>query len=194
MLSNIMPSCSLEPVILDFSLDDIMRMSVIRRWAIIDMARDQSVAEHSYNVAMICLAILNGPLCGYFIGDDRFEVVMWALCHDLPEIDSGDIPTPMKSWLKSDIEEMETVKYRDWTHEKSSIPELMRCLVKVADSIDAIIFCKKYCIDHRKHDILDEMGKRLIVSTEKLDDLVKENDPQESWRSTKNFIRNMVNL
>ncbi len=146
-------------MILDFSLYDTMNLSNIKRWGIIDMSREQSVAEHSYNVAMISSYLINHINTSTFDADLlKCQTVSWALVHDLPEILSGDIPTPMKSYLKDSISKMEEEKFPKWHQFKETIEgTLVQKIVKVADFVDAIQFAKRYCIDERKSEIIEEM-------------------------------------
>jgi hypothetical protein len=81
-------------------IHDVMRASSVRRWHIVATSRSQSLAEHSFNVAQIALAILDEFKCGmreYWGG----QVVLMAINHDLYEVYEGDIPStakPDKDW------------------------------------------------------------------------------------------------
>ena len=87
---------------------DFLRASHIKRWGIVLTADTQSVAEHLYRVWT--LVHQWGPLAGLTEEDQRIAE-QWALMHDLPEIRTGDNPTPhktpiIKEWLaqvESDI-------------------------------------------------------------------------------------------
>lgn len=62
----------------------------------------QTVAEHSYHVAMLCLRLTGGRA--------SVELLKSALYHDLAETMTGDVPAPAK-WanptLKSELEHIE---------------------------------------------------------------------------------------
>ncbi len=87
-------------MILDFSFEEVMRLSNLKRWGIVEMSRSQSVAEHSYNVAMIAVHIVDRL---ENVSSDktslRSVVMGWSLAHDLPEVVTGDIPTPLKEMM-----------------------------------------------------------------------------------------------
>lgn len=103
-----------------FGIIPALRASLIRRWAIIDMAREQSVAEHSFNVAMIARKI--AETMG-FSEEAVNKIMVRALDHDWPEeIYTGDVPSPCKE-RHSDINTED--------------------IVKVADMIESLRFFKK---------------------------------------------------
>ncbi len=74
----------------------LMRMKYITRWALMRNTYPENICEHSYDVAVLAhaLAELENTRFG---GKVRVEkAVMIALYHDLPEILTGDMPTPIK--------------------------------------------------------------------------------------------------
>jgi len=74
----------------------LMRMKYITRWALMRNTRPENICEHSYDVAVLthALATLENTRFG---GDVQVEkAVMIALYHDVPEILTGDMPTPIK--------------------------------------------------------------------------------------------------
>ena len=139
----------------------ISRMKYIDRWALMRNSRNESLSEHSLEVAMIAHA-----LC--VIGNVRFnknldanKAALIGLYHDAPEIITGDMPTPVKygagemkeaysqvekvaeltllNQLPKDIREAaydDIFKEGDDENEK-----YMRRLVKAADKISARIKC-----------------------------------------------------
>ncbi len=74
----------------------LMRMKYITRWALMRNTRPENICEHSYDVAVLthALATLENTR---FCGNVQVEkAVMIALYHDVPEILTGDMPTPIK--------------------------------------------------------------------------------------------------
>ena len=74
-------------------LDALLRLQDVRRWHIVRVAgREQSVAEHSFNVAVLgrrYLQVIGRPdLVGEYLGR--------ALLHDWDEALFGDVPSPAK--------------------------------------------------------------------------------------------------
>jgi len=105
-----------------------LRAGIVPRWAIIKTSKTQSVAEHSYNVAMITRIILTGFILTPL--DDN-DIILMALDHDWKsEVYTGDIPNP--------------AKVRNPNAEVLSIEE---AIIKLADCIEGYAFINRNCSD-----------------------------------------------
>lgn len=72
------------------------RMKLINRWPLMRNVRTENVQEHSLQVAMVAhsLALIRNK---YFDGQlDPFKIATIALFHDVSEVLTGDLPTPVK--------------------------------------------------------------------------------------------------
>lgn len=155
-------------MILDFTFNQVMKLSSIKRWAIIEMSRPQSVAEHSYNVAMITLSVINTlERNGEYKMDnvEKHTAMGWALCHDLTEILTGDFPSSLKEHFGNDIAQMEKDKFPCHHHLKRTAEQFVipKIVVKAADLVDAIQYAKRFCVDDGKEKILMDMRDKLRV-------------------------------
>lgn len=143
----------------------LSRMKYISRWALMRNANNESLSEHSLETAIIAhaLAMLhNARFCGGEpISAER--VVTLALLHDIPEVLTGDLPTPVKyhspqmravyhevedsacSSLLNLLPEDLKASYAPLLSPDSSEAELWR-YVKAADKLSALI----KCIEERK--------------------------------------------
>ena len=139
-------------MILDFTYPDVMRMMVIKRWGIISMTRTQSVAEHSYNVAMMALNIYNNSRNL----DVSVEwILVLALTHDLPEIHTGDIPMSLKTdEIKQAVKEYENAACPKLSMFKQQSKEIELLIVKAADIMEAITYCRRYSDDPRSNEVI----------------------------------------
>ena len=70
-------------------------------WRVRGVRNGESVAEHSYAVALICMILADRMS----IELDREKLLMIALLHDLPEHMLGDIHAPATKLLGEDIKE-----------------------------------------------------------------------------------------
>lgn len=72
------------------------RMKFIRRWSLMRSVRDENILEHSGQVAMfthaLC-AIQNEVYSGHVNVE---KAVLYALYHEVSEVVTGDLPTPIK--------------------------------------------------------------------------------------------------
>ena len=133
------------------------RMKFIRRWQLMRSTREENIMEHSHSVA-----VLTHALCaverGVFGGEvDSEKAVLYALYHELSEVMTGDLPTPVKYFnvsIHGEYEKLETLAVEKI--EKTLPPEMRGELspylkadkaseeytfVKAADKLSAYIKC-----------------------------------------------------
>ena len=139
----------------------LFRMKYIDRWALMRNSRNETLTEHTLEVAVLAhaLATIGNTRCGRNYAADRAAVL--GLFHDAHEILTGDMPTPVKyqnftiesafkgveqaanqtliSMLPEDLQNT----YEPLLHEKD---EELRPLIKAADKLSALI----KCIEERK--------------------------------------------
>lgn len=74
----------------------INRMKYIKRWSLMRSIREENIMEHSQQVAVIAhaLALINNKIFGGNV--DANKVVMLAQYHEVGEVITGDLPTPIK--------------------------------------------------------------------------------------------------
>lgn len=72
------------------------RMKYIRRWSLMRSVRDENIMEHSQQVAVIAhaLALINNKI--YHGSVDVNKAVLLAQYHEVGEVITGDLPTPIK--------------------------------------------------------------------------------------------------
>lgn len=139
------------------------RLKYINRWALMRNSREENLSEHSLEVAMIAhaLCIIGNKRLGKNLNADRAALI--GLYHDVTEIITGDLPTPIKYFnanIKTVYKEIEHVAseklllilpedFRDEYGEilePDSGYEYERALVKGADKLSAYI----KCLDERR--------------------------------------------
>ncbi len=134
------------------------RMKYINRWALMRNVNEENISEHSNDVAVIAhaLAVISNVRFGGSLNAERAAFL--GLYHDMTEIITGDMPTPVK-YHSDDMREAFR-KVEDMASHKllSMLPEDMRAyyesaffpkqedgylwkLVKAADKISALIKC-----------------------------------------------------
>lgn len=133
------------------TLNEILRASHVHRWNIVATSRDQSVAEHSFNVCMIAR-----HMCKKMDIDDT-NITKAALEHDLDEVIFGDIPSPMKAKLLRDGVDINSYvgnKMRELTDQEEAI-------LKTADLLDAALFLRDHAVGKHAYNVLIEVKDRL---------------------------------
>lgn len=74
----------------------ISRMKYINRWGLMRNIKDENVSEHSLDVAVIAhaLAIIQKRRLNMDVNPEK--TALYAIYHDVSEIFTGDMPTPVK--------------------------------------------------------------------------------------------------
>ena len=136
----------------------LYRLRFIRRWSLMRNAVPESVAEHSFQVAVLAHALctIGRQVFGRAVPTER--VVTLALFHDAEEVITGDIPTPVKhhnAELLRSLRQVEALAserllgmvpdplletYRPLLHGPERDPDLL-AWVKAADKLDAYLKC-----------------------------------------------------
>ncbi len=134
----------------------IFRQKYIKRWGLMHNLRDESLAEHSSETAILAHALAT-------IGNTYFKknynverAVTLALFHDIPEVYTGDLPTPIKYFSDEMRENYKLIEENAVNALISHLPtelapqykellsadgdELYR-IVKAADKLSALIKC-----------------------------------------------------
>ncbi len=134
------------------------RTKYINRWALMRNTRYETLSEHSAEVAEIshALAVIGNEKLGKNYNAERAALL--GLYHDLPEIITGDLPTPVKYYseetklaykaveknaskqLLSMLPDYLRKDYESLFKKKNDDKELWR-LVKSADKICAYLKC-----------------------------------------------------
>ena len=79
-----------------------LRSGHVRRWHIVAVAREQTIADHMYRVGVIAEEILR--ILGLFDWNNNLTLntMRWAAIHDRHEYLLGDLPTPGKTAIRNE--------------------------------------------------------------------------------------------
>lgn len=136
----------------------LSRMKLIQRWGLMRNTQQENIQEHSLQVAMVAhaLALIRNAYHGGRV--DAQRVMALAAFHEVAEVFTGDLPTPIKYFNKEikglydDIEEQAKHKlcamlpaelqeaYRTLLFAQPQEAELWQ-LVKAADKVCAYLKC-----------------------------------------------------
>jgi len=135
----------------------LKRMRFINRWSLMRNTETENIQEHSLEVAMVAhnLAALKNE---YFGGNlDVNKVAVIAMYHEVSEIFTGDMPTPIKYFdpklrsLYGEVESLAQEKmlstlpkrlqavYKPYIVDAETLPEWP--IVKAADTLSAYMKC-----------------------------------------------------
>ncbi len=115
----------------------LLRMKNIKRWGLMRNTEPENIKEHSLDVAYIAHALAA-------IGNGKFQrncdvksIVMYAMYHDVSEVITGDLATPIKYFnpeIKKAYKEIESLSVDKI---KAMIPEDMYAEYKYLDEPEA---------------------------------------------------------
>ncbi len=135
----------------------LSRMKNIHRWALMRNTRFENISEHSHEVAVLAhaLALITNRHYDGHVDEER--CVLLAVYHDVPEILTGDMPTPVKYYNPAIREAYRQV-------EESACDKLLELLpADLQADYDVLI---------RPRDT-DSMELRLVKAADKLSALIK---------------------
>lgn len=141
----------------------LSRMKYINRWALMRNTSADTLSQHSHEVSAVAyvLCVIGNRRYGKAYNGERASLL--GLFHDMPEIITGDLPTPVKYFnpeIKDAYKKVEAVASEKLLatlpddlredfdflfNEKESDADLWK-IVKAADKISALI----KCIEERK--------------------------------------------
>ena len=135
----------------------LSRMKYIFRWSLMRNTRTENICEHTQEVAVIAhvLALLHNKRFGGSVNVER--CVLLSMYHDVTEILTGDLPTPVKYNDKAIRDEYRRIERLSAERLLSQLPpdleeeyrplllqdadETERQIVKAADKLSALIKC-----------------------------------------------------
>lgn len=151
----------------NLNLKDVYRATDVNRWGIVKVARNQSIAEHSFQVAMIASRICD------LLGEHQCfkDNVVWrALTHDLTEVLTGDLASPLKPLLGDEAQAR--LKSFEQSITILGLPQAQgeskaQQVVKAADLIEAIAFLDQNAMTSHgewvKCKLLDDLHERFAA-------------------------------
>ena len=128
------------------------RMKYINRWGLMRNLRNENLTEHSAECAMLshALALIGNRYFGK--NYDENKIAVYALYHDMSEIFTGDLPTPVKYFNDSIRDSYKSLEKNALENALSKLPEKLR-----GDYTDVLMF-----------EELDEDAKKIVKAADKL--------------------------
>lgn len=175
---------------------DVVRSGHIKRWSIVRVHRDQTIAEHMYQVAVFA-EMFAREIIPEYNDEMRGRLLHHALLHDIPEVMSGDLPTPVKRRIDSfgnigEIDKMLDDSYwglRDSGKKPKELPSIYQSIIKLADLTEALLFLEIEGVDQRAKVVQGTLFESLLnVVT-----ACQEMHPQINWVKTIKMARSALN-
>lgn len=154
-------------------LNELMRMSHVKRWGIVNTSRPQSLAEHSFNVILISTQLAQAMKWnGMMHPSQLLHLVTWAMLHDSVEVFTGDTPTPHKAMLRQHGANLRAAEesYSRGYYEAANKARgtVVAMVTKLADTMEAVHFLKDHGVgDHARLEVLPLLRQQLEESIDK---------------------------
>lgn len=160
------------------TIQDKLRASTVKRWHIVNVSQQQSVAEHSFNVAMI-----SAHMCQKMGRGVAFTqaVAYHAMMHDIDEVILGDTPTPTKIIMLECGFDINKVMPPEMP-----VPVGYKPIIKAADYIDALMYIRENGVGRHADAVAVDIHKNYNVFFQSLDD----DALRDAMRETLNDLRN----
>lgn len=146
---------------------DKLRALDIIRWNMVPTQRQQSLAEHTFMVALVAEHIANE------LGLPTGAILRLALYHDLEEVMTGDIPAPTKRKLENTGLNFNAV-FNQLGFLDITAPPNAIVIVKAADYIADIIYLRRYGNTKYALLVMDRLSKNFWDYVDKLPDEIKD--------------------
>lgn len=148
-----------------------LRACHVRRWHIVQTSREQTLAEHSFAVAVIAGSLAAAmQYKGLMHHGLQLKLLQHALAHDLIEVRTGDMPTPFKRFLEKAggvgiVEKAEDLVDSDHSGSMRTVEGTeIETIVKLADLIEAVYFLQDNGVGAHAKTVLDGLRMNLSVA------------------------------
>ena len=136
-------------------LHDILRAGTIQRWHIVNTARQQTLAEHQFNTAILTQAICTRMGVAQ---DVTMRCTLLALVHDAGECKTGDIPTPAKKLLRKELgPKLDKVLGQFDVEQTDELPRTLKHVLKCADYLDSMLFLQENKVGRHAEFVLADI-------------------------------------
>lgn len=175
---------------MDLTIVDVYRTGHVNRWQIVRTLRQQTIAEHMYLVAMTARDVARAVMGPRFTAQEELAILRWALVHDLPEVVTGDIPTPVKDYVRSayGVDPFMTMDHTissefNMANSDMEGSPLME-IAKMADVMEAIAFLHVEGASRHAHSVKTKLRGAL----HKIVDGARESWPDLNWDAVERIM------
>lgn len=169
---------------------ELRTASVVNRWSIVRTLKPDNVAEHSYYVT--CYSVALARLLEW--KGSLADLMYLALMHDVEELLTGDLVSPVKGNIVDDslyeryVTEQMDQRLPGIQHQMIKIVESpygyqAELIVKVADKVDAVLFLMTECGmgNTKLEPLLVDAMRNLRSAWGKLEEEIETMNGEQLW-------------
>lgn len=144
-------------------IDVVTKGASVKRFHTVPTIGNETVGEHSFSVAMMCLALTDGKASS--------QLIKAALFHDLAEQHTGDTPATSK-WanpmLKTVLQAMEE-SFEEQNGLVVDLPERDKLVLKWSDMLSLLLYCKQQRdLGNKNMNVIFSRGVEYLSNLERL--------------------------
>lgn len=157
---------------MSLTLADAARARRTKRWHMLSVSEECSLASHSFMVAMIAESLVN-EVAPNTSENIRYHLLKYCLIHDLDETVLGDWPGHVKAYLKDNYPDVKSVFDRLSVEVNPmaqkhlrELPEHLLLLIEIADKLEALFFIETFGRDPKQEQSaasLNEIIERTTI-------------------------------
>lgn len=119
-------------------ISNVIESGEVQRFHAVPSVPMQSVAQHAWGVSVLCTFIKTDP---------RPDMIMFALCHDMEELYTGDVPFTTKrevAGLNELLEKAEEACRKEHLFDLPRITKAEKAVLKFADMLEGLRWTATY--------------------------------------------------
>jgi len=128
------------------------RMKYIKRWQLMRSTRKENIMEHSQSVAVLAHALVTIHNEVYGGTADVLKTVLYAMYHEVSEVMTGDLPTPIKYYNRSIHGAYKELEKSACEKIVGTLPEAMKT------GIEPYVIADEECLEYRLVKAADRLA------------------------------------
>ena len=128
------------------------RMKYIKRWQLMRSTRKENIMEHSQSVAVLAHALVTIHNDVYGGNADVLKTVLYAMYHEVSEVMTGDLPTPIKYYNRSIHGAYKELEKNACEKIVATLPDEMR------GGIEPYVIADEDCVEYRLVKAADRLS------------------------------------
>lgn len=128
------------------------RMKYIKRWQLMRSTRNENIMEHSQSVAVLAHALVTIHNDVYGGNADVLKTILYAMYHEVSEVMTGDLPTPIKYYNRSIHGAYKELEKNACEKIVATLPDEMR------GGIEPYVIADEDCVEYRLVKAADRLS------------------------------------
>ncbi len=172
-----------------------LRAGTVKRWHIVAVARDQTIADHMYRVQLLSSHFLQCLGLFDWSSSITLNTMEWARLHDLPEVETGDRPSCSVAYWK--VNQMALRKSFPAVAELDETVHvdcpLAGAIVKTADLVEALDYIRTWGMGPQKREVIEDLQRKIPDARQEVCELFRRYYPSSDGLAEDLAVKRFVN-